>query len=150
MGEIINCPRCGKIFAKALRPVCNDCFKEYEKMFQKVYAFMRKRENREATIPEIVEHTGVEEKYIHQFVKDGRLKPTHFPNLSYPCDSCGAFIREGRICSECRHHIYEGLKRERKEKEFLKRKKRREQQEKRERFQTYHSMDVRLEDRKER
>lgn len=144
MAEIANCPRCGRLFARALRPVCESCFKEYEKMFQTVYTFIRKKENREATMEEVVENTGVEEKYIQQFIREGRLKTSHFPNLTYPCESCGRAIREGRLCDHCKRNIHDGLKKEDREKRFAERKERREKQSERERFKTYHSLDDRI------
>lgn len=144
MQQIENCPQCGKLYVRALRSVCESCFKEYEKMFQTVYQFIRKKENREATMEEVVEHTGVEEKIILQFIRDGRLKLTNFPNMSYPCESCGRSIREGRICDKCKQNIHDGLKKEDRERQFSERKERREKQKKRERYKTYHSLDDRL------
>ncbi|GAA0285708.1 flagellar operon protein (TIGR03826 family) [Gracilibacillus halotolerans] len=101
MAQLANCTRCGKLYAKTVKDVCPDCVKEYEKMFEIVYTFLRKRENRQATIPEIVEATGVEEKVILQFVKEKRLRQSQFPNLSYPCERCGNPIVEGKLCSSC-------------------------------------------------
>ncbi|HHY21710.1 MAG TPA: hypothetical protein GX525_07475 [Bacilli bacterium] len=144
MAEIDNCPLCGRIFVRALRPVCESCFREYEKMFQTVYTFIRKKENREATIQEVVEHTGVEEEYIQQFIREGRIKTSQFPNLYYPCESCGSPIREGRICDKCKQNIYDGLKKEDREKRFIERKQNHAKQAQRERYKTYHSLDDRL------
>lgn len=101
MAQLANCTKCGKLYAKTVRDICPDCVKEYEKMFEIVYAFLRKRENRQATIPEIVEATGVEESVILKFVKEKRLRPSQFPNLSFPCERCGTPIIEGKLCSKC-------------------------------------------------
>lgn len=139
MANIENCPRCGQIFVKALRPVCERCAKEYEDMFDKVYAFIRKRENRRASLQEVVEATEVPEEYIFQFVREGRLKLSQFPNLSYPCESCGRMTRAGRLCEVCRGKIDRDLKQIEKEKEIAQRLKEEETK-----FQTYKTMDDRL------
>lgn len=110
MNNVDNCPKCGKIFIKALRSICNDCAKDYEKMFEKVYSFIRKRENRMASLEDVVEGTGVQEEYIFQYVREGRLKLSQFPNLAYPCESCGKMTRSGRICSTCKGSIDRDLK----------------------------------------
>lgn len=127
MAELLNCPNCGSIFVKTnLRDVCEACYKEEEKAFETVYQFIRKRENRTATMLQVVEATEVEEELIIKFIKTGRLKLTQFPNLGYPCAKCGKLIREARLCSDCsvelqsqikEHENEEDRKREIKERE---------------------------------
>ncbi|SER40901.1 flagellar operon protein TIGR03826 [Gracilibacillus ureilyticus] len=101
MAELANCIRCDKLFAKTTRPICQDCFKEDEKKYQIVYNFLKIRKNREATVPEIVEETGVEYDLIMQFVKDKRLRQSQFPNIGYPCERCGKEIGTGKLCDDC-------------------------------------------------
>jgi len=101
MAELANCSRCGKVFAKVLRDICQDCYKEEEEDFKTVYSFLKDQKKRQATIAEIVEGTGVEEKLIIKFVREGRLRPSEFPNLSYPCERCGTAITTGKYCKKC-------------------------------------------------
>ena len=118
MGELTNCPRCGRLFVKhSIRDVCEQCYKEEEVLFEKVYQFLRKRENRTATMAQVVEATGVSESLITKWIKIGRLQLVHFPNLGYPCELCGAMIREGKLCRECRTKLQTELKRYEEEKE---------------------------------
>ena len=87
MAELMNCPNCGSLFVKTnLRDVCETCYKEEEQAFETVYKFIRKRENRTATIYEASEGTGVDEELIFKFIKTGRLELAQFPNLGYPCE----------------------------------------------------------------
>jgi len=100
--DVINCPSCAKLTVKSkFRDVCEECYKAEEKIFDAVYRYMRKRENRAATIPQIIEATGVEEALLLKFIKNGRLQQAHFPNLGYPCDKCGGIIHSGKICGKC-------------------------------------------------
>ncbi|WP_440894772.1 TIGR03826 family flagellar region protein [Amphibacillus sp. Q70] len=109
MAELDNCMNCGKLYVRVTRPICQDCHKEEEKKFQIVYDFMKKRVNREATIPEIVDGTGVEEDLIIKFVKENRLRANQFPNLNYPCERCGNPITEGRLCQACSKDLTKDL-----------------------------------------
>lgn len=102
MGELSNCPKCNDVFVKTqFRDICQNCWKEEEKQYETVYQFIRKRENRAATIGQVEEQTGVEEEHILKFIRSGRLQITHFPNLGYPCDKCGKIIRTGKLCETC-------------------------------------------------
>lgn len=58
-----------------------------------------------ATLVEVCEHTGVAEKKIRQFIREGRLIVTSFPNLGYPCESCGTLIQMNRLCKPCKQEL---------------------------------------------
>lgn len=114
MGELANCPRCGGLFVKHARTVCDQCFKEEEAAFDKVNQFIRKKDNRTASIPEVVAATDVEEHLVIKFVKENRLRSAMFPNLTYPCQKCGADIREGKLCGSCAGQIQSDLEQDKK------------------------------------
>lgn len=101
MAELVNCVRCNKVFVKTMRDICQACYKQEEADFNRVYTFLKERENREAILPEIVEATGVEEKVIIKFIKEKRLRTSQFPKLAYPCEKCGTPISSGEICLTC-------------------------------------------------
>lgn len=98
---IKNCENCGKVFADPIRDICRDCYYAEEEAYQKVYRFLTQKKNREATISEVVEATGVEEKLIIKFLKQNRIRASQFPKLSYPCENCGVPIVEGKYCLDC-------------------------------------------------
>lgn len=102
MGEIRNCPTCNSLFVKTnLRDVCENCYKTEQKQFDTVYSFIRKSENRMATIDEIVTATEVVEELIMKWIRNGKLRVSGLPNLGYPCDKCGTLIQKGSICIDC-------------------------------------------------
>src|SRR5699024_10051786 len=106
MAELRNCERCGDIFASiADKEICQKCYRKEEEDFKKVYQFLTKKKNREATLSEIVEATNVEEELIIKFLKQNRLRTSQFPNLFYPCEKCGDRISEGRLCQNCSSEI---------------------------------------------
>ncbi|MBM7096843.1 hypothetical protein JSY36_13995 [Bacillus sp. H-16] len=137
MPELSNCPNCDRLFVKSLRTVCEGCHHEVEMMFEKVYLFIRKRENRTAAMHEVTEATGVEETQITKFIREGRLHLAQFPNLAYACEKCGSYIREGRICLSCRGELRSGLDRSELEAAFQKRKEARQN-----RSATYYSIPI--------
>mgnify|MGYP001174086194 FL=1 len=110
MGELANCMNCNEVFVKTVRDICQKCYEAEEEAFEIVYRFLTKRKNRQATIMEIVEATGVEEDLIIKFVKEKRLRAADFPNLNYPCEKCGQPITTGRICEQCSSEMIKELK----------------------------------------
>lgn len=109
--ELRNCSTCGNIFNyTGIREICVRCAQAEEKKFEEVYRFLRKRENRAATIERIVEATGVEEVLLYDWVRKGRLQPTMFPNLGYPCDKCGRLTTKGKLCVNCAETLQNDLK----------------------------------------
>lgn len=109
--EIKNCPSCGNFFNyTGIRETCVPCAQKEEKIFEEVYRFLRKRENRAATVEQIVKATGVDEDLLYRWVRRGRLQPTLFPNLGYPCDKCGGLTTKGNICESCIDELQNDLK----------------------------------------
>ena len=93
-----------------LREVCHSCAQKEEDLYQIVYRFLRKRENRAANIDRIEEATGVERELLFKWVRKGRLHPAIFPNLGYPCDNCGHLTNKGKLCDKCSNGIKSDLR----------------------------------------
>jgi len=107
--ELANCASCGNVFAKSMRDICRDCYMKEEEDFKTVYKFLTVRKNRQATILEIVDGTGVDEDLIIKFIKEKRLRASEFPNLSYPCNKCGNPILEGKLCGTCKDSLINAI-----------------------------------------
>ncbi|MCJ7843303.1 hypothetical protein MUB24_20980 [Lederbergia sp. NSJ-179] len=116
--DLLNCPTCGKIYVNhSVRDVCDECYRKEEAAYDKVYRFLRKRENRAATIETVAKATEVQEDLLYKWVRRGRLHTALFPNLGYPCDRCGKIITEGKLCEECSTGLKDELSIFEKEKE---------------------------------
>jgi uncharacterized protein len=100
--QLDNCPRCGKLFVRT-KSICPDCFKKQEEEFSKVADFLQR--NPGCNIQELSDQTNVSIAQIRQFILAERIVLSDFINLEYACESCGAMIRKGRICSECSNTI---------------------------------------------
>src|SRR5690625_6060204 len=99
MAELANCVCCEAVFVKNIRDICESCYKQEEKDFETVYNFLKQRENREATLQEIIKATEVDEKLIIKFIKTNRLRTSQFPKLAYPCEKCGTDRKSTRLNS---------------------------------------------------
>lgn len=110
MGELRDCPKCGDFFNyTGIREICPKCAMAEEKLYEEVYRFLRKRENRAATVDRIVEATGVEKELLYKWVKKNRLQQALFPNLGYPCDNCGRLTSKGKLCDDCANGLKSDL-----------------------------------------
>ena len=111
MAELRNCPMCDEFFNyTGLREVCHKCALKEEDLYQVVYRFLRKRENRAANIDRIEEATGVERELLYKWVRKGKLHPAVFPNLGYPCDNCGHLTTSGKLCEACQGSLISDLR----------------------------------------
>ena len=119
MAELRTCPGCDTFFNyTGIRDVCHSCAQKEEEMYQVVYRFLRKRENRAATVERIEEATGTDRELLYKWVRKGRLHPAIFPNLGYPCDNCGHITKAGKLCEKCQGTIKSDLRTYEAAKEF--------------------------------
>ncbi|MEX2461886.1 MAG: hypothetical protein WD469_11445 [Paenibacillaceae bacterium] len=98
--EVQNCPICGNIFRKTTWPICQECKKTMENELSKCIEFIRR--NRQTTMSQLIDQTGVDEQNIIKYIRDGKINIMDLPNLSYPCDLCESPIRKGNLCYKCR------------------------------------------------
>lgn len=137
--NIGNCPRCEKLFQKSLREFCPNCLRDLDKQYETIYRFIRKKENRKATIDEIEIATKVDKEDIYRIIRLGKLNLEQFPSLGYPCETVGCTnkVTKGRLCSSCMSLIQGDLNQLNKDKEReLQRK-----EEEKARYQTYQTFD---------
>lgn len=104
---IANCKRCGRIFNQVRRNICPACIAEEDKAFETVRAYLRK--NRDATMLQVTEDTGVPSEFIIDMIRDGRLILRDNPNLNYPCERCGNPTQAGRYCASCTKELSASL-----------------------------------------
>lgn len=108
--QLDNCPKCGKLFVKGARDVCQSCYQLEEEEYQQVSGYLRNRENREANINDVSEATGVSIKQITKFIRKGRITLDGLPNMGFPCESCGQLISKGTVCTACRGKLESDVK----------------------------------------
>ncbi|UUZ79518.1 hypothetical protein LJK88_30860 [Paenibacillus sp. P26] len=99
MLKVDHCPKCGKVYQKNLRNLCQSCIDSYEDDYNRCNAYLR--DHRKSTNAELSQATGVSERQIIGFIKENKLPIGSYPHLHYPCSSCRAPIRQHHLCSSC-------------------------------------------------
>ncbi|MEH7308463.1 flagellar protein [Neobacillus drentensis] len=100
--QLGNCSRCRKLYLR-IRNICDECYQKQEENFLKVAAYLREYPG--STIQEVSDETLVSVVEIRQFILSGRIIMGDFPNLTYPCETCGNLIRTGKACKSCMAQI---------------------------------------------
>ncbi|MFA5881145.1 MAG: hypothetical protein WC834_03025 [Eubacteriales bacterium] len=99
MGELRNCPVCGKVFVKLLKNLCPDCIDKEEREFEEVRLYLK--DNPGASIGEISEFTGVDEDKILKWMREDRIDVCVGKGGVLTCKRCGSDIIAGNLCSKC-------------------------------------------------
>jgi rRNA maturation endonuclease Nob1 len=119
---IINCIRCGNVFAPERDTnVCPDCVAKENIDLKKVTDYLR--DYPLANAMEVSDRTGVSAVQIFRFVKAGSLILSD-PTEAYKCRMCGKDVKKGTLCQDCMDKVKEL-------KEVVEKKKKREHEKKR-------------------
>ena len=97
--DLRNCSKCGRVFAYNGNEICSRCASSDTEDFKKVKEYLY--DNPGATIVEVSEETGVDEKKILRYLRESRIEIRESDNLLLDCQRCGAPIRSGRFCDPC-------------------------------------------------
>jgi len=97
--DLINCSKCGRVFAFTGSQVCSRCSSSDEDDFKKVKEYLY--DNPGASVFEVSQETGVAEKQILRFLRESRIEVRESSNYILDCERCGTSIRSGRFCDKC-------------------------------------------------
>ena len=99
--EVRACRTCKRLFNYITGPVrCPACSEALEKKFQKVKQYIW--DHKTATLQEISDDNDVSVGQIRQWVREERLCFTEESPVGLECESCGATIKSGRYCENCK------------------------------------------------
>lgn len=99
--NVRNCRKCGRIFNYVVGPImCPRCMEEQEQVFQMVKEYVSTHYG--ADIAEVSRECDVEPSQIRQWIREERLQFADDSPIRIPCEKCGAMIRSGRFCDQCR------------------------------------------------
>ncbi len=102
-----NCPKCGRLFARQNRPICEACYRKDEEMFEIVRSFIK--ENKTLDIDDIIDETGAGKKQILRWVREGRIDLVLPEGDGLTCSKCGRPIKVGRVCKRCAAKLQNSL-----------------------------------------
>lgn len=101
--EVRNCKNCGKMFNCIGSPICPSCERELENKFQEVRKYVK--EHKEASITEVAEANDVSVHQIKRWVRQERLAFSDASQVGLECENCGALIKTGRFCDNCKNKM---------------------------------------------
>lgn len=101
--KVLQCKKCSKLYQPLSdAPYCPVCMEKLDEDFELVKEYIYNHPM--ANVVEISEETGVSEKDVFYFLKEGRLSLSE-DNGMLLCESCGRSITTGRYCEECRKRM---------------------------------------------
>ena len=104
--EVRNCRGCGRLYnyiGGEYKHLCQDCIDKIEKKFEEVKEYIE--ENKTASMAKISEDCDVSSKQIEQWVREERLVFSEDSMIGISCEICGATIKSGRFCENCKQSI---------------------------------------------
>ena len=107
--DVRNCRSCGRLFNYLTGiQLCEGCKAALEQKFQEVKEYVR--EHREAPMNDVAEECEVSVKQLRQWVREERLVFSENSGGYLECEKCGAPIRMGRFCENCKNKIQGDLR----------------------------------------
>ena len=102
--EVRTCKTCKRLFNYITGPVrCPACADALEKKFQQVKQYIW--DNKMASLQEISDANDVSIGQLRQWVREERLSFTQDSPVGLECESCGATIKTGRYCDNCKGRL---------------------------------------------
>lgn len=103
--NVMQCKQCKRLFQSFGAEICPSCAEKLDMDFSVIKNYLY--DNPDANIIEIVRGTGIEEKTVLGFLREGRLAVGSGAGIQR-CEECGAPISSGKYCSRCQR-IMESL-----------------------------------------
>jgi predicted amidophosphoribosyltransferase len=105
--KLKNCKICGKATPYITRGLCQNCYEQREQDYLRVRDFIK--DNPKVAIEVVVEATGVDERQIREFMRDGAIQAADLNGHPLKCQKCGKPIAQGVLCPLCRQELSSGL-----------------------------------------
>lgn len=102
--DVRNCKSCGRLFNYIGGPsLCPACMKALDDKFDQVKEYIYNHPK--AGVQEVAESNDVTTMQIHKWIREERLSFTEDSMVSLECEMCGAAIRTGRFCKNCKDKL---------------------------------------------
>lgn len=106
--EVKQCRQCKKLFQSYGAAVCPECLDKMDNDYRLVKEYLY--DNPESNVVEIVKETGVSEKTVLGFLREGRLSIISDDGFLV-CMECGKPIYSGKYCESCMKRLESALNR---------------------------------------
>lgn len=103
-GGLINCRKCGSLFVKGARDICDNCFKAELEVVERIKAFINSNPSSKTTLEEIITELNINKNELEDLIEKGRLFSL-MPKLIIKCKFCGIEIEDEQktsfVCTKC-------------------------------------------------
>ncbi|MBI3038162.1 hypothetical protein HYY75_03795 [bacterium] len=97
-----TCKKCNRLITKTFRSICDECIQKEEKNYTLVRDYLI--DNPGASVYDVCEGTGVDERDIELLIKSGRLERCGV-KCAYKCGMCDTLIETGVVCEKCKQAV---------------------------------------------
>jgi len=103
--DVRNCKNCGKLYTYlgSTTPVCPACIKAMDEKYEEVKKYIY--DNPRCSINQVSEDCEVTVQQIQRWVREERLTFSEDSDIGIGCEGCGAMIRTGRFCNDCKNRM---------------------------------------------
>lgn len=106
--DVRNCKGCGRLFNFLNGPpLCPACMKALDDKFAGVKEYIYN--NPGSGIQIVSEEMEVSVQQIKNWIREERLSFSEESSIGIECESCGALIKTGRYCKECKDRMTHSL-----------------------------------------
>lgn len=107
--EVRNCRSCGRLYnVISNKRICPECQMKLEDKFQEVKTYLN--QNPFSNINTLSNECDVSVKQLKEWVKEERLVFAEGSMDGVQCEQCGALIRTGRFCEQCKMKLSNTLR----------------------------------------
>ena len=106
--EYKNCKICGRVFFKTRYDICPECKRIDDEKFQLVRQFLKEFPGSKINI--VSEYTGVSERRILRYLREGKIQILDSDQNFLTCLKCGTPIKTGKYCSQCYRRFCDTVK----------------------------------------
>ena len=68
-GGLINCKKCGSLFIKGARDICDNCYKAELEVVEKIKTFINQNPNPKTTLEEIISAVGISKHELEDLIE---------------------------------------------------------------------------------
>ncbi len=104
--DVRQCRECRRLFQSLGSNICPECAEELDRCFKVVKSYLY--DHPDANVFEISTETGVAEKMVLNFLKEGRLAINEADSILL-CERCGIPVSTGRYCRKCQEQLEDAL-----------------------------------------
>ena len=107
--DVRNCRECKKLFnyIGGGYMLCPQCMAKLDEKFRNVKEYIY--DHPKASMAEICEKNDVSTNQIERWIREERLVFSDDSPIAIQCENCGASIRSGRLCKNCKESLAKGL-----------------------------------------